>query len=277
MSDLSPAASLVWKIAAAEAGEGRHEHLEKAHLLMGILSLEKFAGRPEEETLEAAVRESVRAEQLRIADLLSRAGARAAAMRRALRATLGVSSYDHAGRPISRSDDCKAAFRRAAEMATSGEVTTLHLLAAVLEDPDPVVGLALDATGVAPESLASVALSFIDHAPAEPAADGAEALVSSLAEPTLDESATTALRRLLGELDEELRRQHGVTLSVDPEAERLIVRGGSGAQGSAGLQRSVEQLVRRPLESLISTGKIRRYAAWRAAYDEGGIYIIPAG
>jgi hypothetical protein len=31
------------------------------------------------------------------------------------------------------------------------------------------------------------------------------------------------------------------------------------------------------LSSLILDGKIRRHPAWRVAYDEGGIYVVPGG
>jgi len=33
--------------------------------------------------------------------------------------------------------------------------------------------------------------------------------------------------------------------------------------------------VEAPLSSLILDGKIRKHAAWRVAYDEGGIYVVP--
>jgi hypothetical protein len=40
--------------------------------------------------------------------------------------------------------------------------------------------------------------------------------------------------------------------------------------------RAVERLVRAPVAHLILEGKIKRHPAWTVAYDEGGVYVIPA-
>jgi ATP-dependent Clp protease ATP-binding subunit ClpA len=73
-----------------------------------------------------------------------------------------------------------------------------------------------------------------------------------------------------------VERQHGVRLEVEPEAEEFVARSGfDPARGVHELRRAVERLVEAPLSSLILDGKIRKHAAWRVAYDEGGIYVVP--
>ena len=104
MSSLTPAAAFAWKIAAAEAGEGKHPLIEEAHLLMGALSLDKVV------QLDAArlgLSEpdfaSIRAEQERLQALLARHQLSASAVRRTLRERVGAGSHGHAGSSISRS------------------------------------------------------------------------------------------------------------------------------------------------------------------------------
>ena len=90
------------------------------------------------------------------------------------------------------------------------------------------------------------------------------------------EDAVRILRPRLLALCETVERQHGVRLTVDPEAESFIARSGyDPACGARELRRTVERLVEAPLSSLILDGKIRRYPAWRVAYDEGGVYVVP--
>jgi ATP-dependent Clp protease ATP-binding subunit ClpC len=92
------------------------------------------------------------------------------------------------------------------------------------------------------------------------------------------EDAVRILRQRLRVLCEAVERQHGVRLEVEPEAEDFIARTGfDPACGVRELPRVVERLVEAPLSSLILDGKIRKYAAWRVAYDEGGIYVVPRG
>jgi hypothetical protein len=42
------------------------------------------------------------------------------------------------------------------------------------------------------------------------------------------------------------------------------------------VRRAVERLVQAPVANLILEGKINRHPAWTVAYDEGGVYVIPA-
>ena len=79
-------------------------------------------------------------------------------------------------------------------------------------------------------------------------------------------------QRMLRAVSDTLRRQHGVNLAFDPQAESFLARSGfSAAKGVGDLQRTIERLVQAPLSTLVLDGRIRKYPAWRAVYDEGGI------
>ncbi len=90
------------------------------------------------------------------------------------------------------------------------------------------------------------------------------------------EDAVRILRSRLRVLCDTVQRQHGASLEVEPEAEAFIARTGfDPACGVRELRESMQRLVEAPLSSLILDGKIRKHAAWRVAYDEGGIYVVP--
>jgi ATP-dependent Clp protease ATP-binding subunit ClpC len=90
------------------------------------------------------------------------------------------------------------------------------------------------------------------------------------------DDAVRILRVRLRGLCETVERQHGVRLEVEPEAEDFVARTAfDPAGGVRELRRLVERLVEAPLSSLILDGKIRKHPAWRVAYDEGGIYVVP--
>jgi ATP-dependent Clp protease ATP-binding subunit ClpC len=84
-------------------------------------------------------------------------------------------------------------------------------------------------------------------------------------------------QRMLRAVCDTLRHQHGVTLAFDPHAESFVARSGfSPAQGVRELERTIERLVQAPLSTLVLDGRIRKYPAWRAVYDEGGVYFLPS-
>ncbi|HEY7516410.1 MAG TPA: AAA family ATPase, partial [Vicinamibacteria bacterium] len=91
------------------------------------------------------------------------------------------------------------------------------------------------------------------------------------------EDAARIVRPLLDAFTDTMRREHGVVLTVEPAAEAFIAQAGVDADhGVGGVGRAVERLVRAPVAHLILEGKIKRHPAWTVAYDEGGVYVIPA-
>lgn len=140
---------MAWKIAAAEAVSARHARIEPAHLFIGILSLEKVMGAEE---LDGVDQEAVSSEAKVIAGAFDRLRLDARTLRRRLRRLVGIGDTVHGGRPVSRSPECKRAFRRAKALAEGG-ISARALLAALLEQPQDVIRNALEEQSVSPAAL----------------------------------------------------------------------------------------------------------------------------
>jgi ATP-dependent Clp protease ATP-binding subunit ClpC len=150
MSALDPTADLAWKIAAAEAGEGRHVRILPAHLLIGLLSFDKVASLAQPGgNLTPELLNTVAEERDAIERSLMRSGA-APALRRQLRKRVGLGGFQHGSTKISRNPAVKAAFTRAAALAGGAATRARHLLAALLEGNDPLVLDVLAAEGIDP-------------------------------------------------------------------------------------------------------------------------------
>ncbi len=168
MTDLSPGASLAWKIAAAETAESRHAWIEPAHLLIGVLSLQKLNQLPESYArLEAEDRRAVDQESRLLADVLTQAALDASVWRRRLRSRLGLGGQDPGGKTVSRSPACKRAFERASQLAGAGATSSLCLLAALVATGDGIIKASLEAEGVRPEALRAQALAAQRRAPSQ--------------------------------------------------------------------------------------------------------------
>ncbi len=271
MGALSVAAEMAWKVAAAEAARGRHSQIDNALLLVGLCSLEKLLSAEGERALAPEAAEAVRREADRVEAALARAGLEATPLRRLLRDRLGRGTYDHGGRAVSRTPACKETFYRAALLAGGTEVTCLHLLAALAQDPDPAVSRPLREMGASLDTLKEQALLIAREAPVPAGEKGEGTAPRALAPP----DAARIVKALLEEFVDTIQRQHGVVLTVEPAAEAFIAQAGfDPARGGA--RRAVERLVQAPLSNLILEGKIRKHPAWTVAYDEGGVYVIPA-
>jgi ATP-dependent Clp protease ATP-binding subunit ClpC len=164
-SALSVAAEMAWKVAAAEAANARHPQIGNALLLVGLCSLEKLLAARDERALSPETAEAVRRESDRVEAALARAGLEPALLRRALRDRAGRGTFVHGDRPVGRSGPCKETFYRAALLAGGGEVTCLHLLAAVAQDPDPLVSKPLRDLGASLDALKEQALLVARAAP----------------------------------------------------------------------------------------------------------------
>jgi hypothetical protein len=237
VSELSRGAELAWRIAAAETAGTRRPMIDRPQLLLGLLSLGKALGAAQE--LEPIERRELEAEAASIERLLARLGLQAVTLRRAVRQRVGMGATRHPqGAAISRTEPCKAAFTRAAEAAGVAPVSSVHLLAALFEHPDPHLDLLLRDAGVRPDELAR------------------EARLSSL----------------LGRVAAGARDRHGVEIAFEANAEALLSEQGRNGD----LEGTVERLVAEPLADLAQSGKLARHQRWRVAYDQGGIYMTPA-
>ncbi len=184
MSALSVAAEMAWKVAAAEAARGRHPQIDNALLLVGLCSLEKLLAARDERALAPDAAEAVRREADRVEAALARAGLEATPLRRVLRDRLGRGTHRHGERAVSRSGACKETFYRAALLANGTEVTCLHLLAALAQDPDPAVSRPLRELGASLDTLKEQALLIARAAPVPAAEKRAEGPRDAAAGPT---------------------------------------------------------------------------------------------
>ncbi len=143
MVELSEAADLAWRIAALEAQRGRAAAISPAHLLIGLLSLEKLL----ESAVELSPRqiEGVRAEQVTLTRVLGEAGLDAVALRRAVRRAVPAGrAAGHSA--IQRDQACRAVFERAEALAKHRPdacCSVLDLLAALLEQPAETIRAAI--------------------------------------------------------------------------------------------------------------------------------------
>jgi hypothetical protein len=160
MSHLTAGADLAWRMAAAEAASSGHVWIERSHLLVGILSLEKVTTEKADALkIDPSELASVRAERTTLAELLAGLDLDAADLRRAARRALGEGPGAPKG-PLSRSEDCKAVFTRAAALGRERPVSALLLLAALAESPDPVLEALLAERSVEVSALLKRARAF---------------------------------------------------------------------------------------------------------------------
>jgi ATP-dependent Clp protease ATP-binding subunit ClpA len=160
MKQLTAGAYLAWQIAAGEAAAAKHQYIEKEHLLMGFCSLEKVFMHGGRVKLNPQAQQALQVEYNAVEDVLRVFERNATQLRRQVRERLGKGNYEHSEKIIHRSEACKNVFKHAAELAAStGEVSCLHLLAAIVESPGDVISSVLNETGVNLEDLRERALA----------------------------------------------------------------------------------------------------------------------
>jgi ATP-dependent Clp protease ATP-binding subunit ClpC len=142
MKPHSPSTATTWQIAAWEASSAAFQFIEKEHLVIGILSLEKvLADKPEEMSLNQQQWDQMMTEYTALREVSQTVELDMTSLRRELRKRLGNGSYQHTEKVIHRSPDCKAFFQIADELAGNAqEVSALHLLAAIVGEPGTMIG-----------------------------------------------------------------------------------------------------------------------------------------
>lgn len=143
---LTAAAAKAWDIAAVEAAASKSGLIEKEHVLIGIMSLDKAMDSPDSGPIKA--------ERDAVQNVLDGASDRpvphpAAVIRRSLRKAVEGGAGPARPGVLHRSAECRAVFRRAGELSrTKSTVSCLHLLAAILEGPGPAIEASLAAAGI---------------------------------------------------------------------------------------------------------------------------------
>jgi ATP-dependent Clp protease ATP-binding subunit ClpC len=154
MPPLTKAARMAWEIGAAEAARARHPMIEREHLLIGLCSLQKILQYLKFTRIESLPVDAIREEGEGIERVFVSHGITASAFRRRVRSRLRPGNTVHKDPVVHRSDECKGIFRRAAETAPEGgEVSAIHLLAAVLEAPGHILTAVLAGAGISPDLL----------------------------------------------------------------------------------------------------------------------------
>ena len=144
---------LAWQVAAGEAAAAGHEFIEQGHFLIGICSLDKWLKGGV--AAEPQAREAAFVERNAVQEVLCAFDLDSTRLRRTVRETLGRGKYQRTGKVIHRSEVCRAAFRRAEEpLGSQGLLNCLHLLAALMAEPGPIVAAILHDAGVRPTDLA---------------------------------------------------------------------------------------------------------------------------
>ena len=153
MTELSYGAMLAWQVAARETVAGGHKLIGREQILAGVCSLGKLL-RSIGAGLQPQAYQSLHVESNAVAEALRGCGLDAKQLRRLVRQRIGRGSYDHTGLVVHRDEKCKAIFGRAEELAQPGGIVTcLHLLAALTEEPGPVVSQVLREVAVRPATL----------------------------------------------------------------------------------------------------------------------------
>lgn len=138
MTHPSPAVIMAWKIAAFEALHAHSEFIEKEHLLIGLYSIEKVLSRADFDR-NPEIAKAILEEKDALEFPLHQSGMDAMAFRRRVRRALPKGNASYGGAIIHRSSRCKVCFRRAALLSNGKEVTCIHVLIAILEDPGEII------------------------------------------------------------------------------------------------------------------------------------------
>lgn len=162
MKPLSVGLTVAWQIAADEAGAARHQFIEKEHVFIGICSLEKviMLG-PEKTQLTKQASHDLEAEYDGIKNVLSSFELNPTELRRETRKRLGQGNYYSNDLIIHRDAECKQMFNRADVLAgTNTEVSCLHFLAALMENPGEIINGILREKAIKPASVSQRALFY---------------------------------------------------------------------------------------------------------------------
>ena len=143
MKQLSIGATAAWQLAVGEAVWGKHQYVEKEHLLCAICSLQKMLD-AEGVKLDDAARDALEDEQNDLLDVLRASGIDPVQFRRRLRAAMPKGNFERTEKVVHRSAECRQVFHDAgAFAATAREVNCLHLLAAILRNPGSAIASVL--------------------------------------------------------------------------------------------------------------------------------------
>lgn len=174
MKPLSTAVDTAWQLAVWEASTAKSEFIEKEHAVIGLLSLGKVAaGKPDDMKLNREQWNSLRAEWAALQEVFAECSLDATSMRREVRKRINKGTHQHTENVIHRSKECKAFFQIAAALAADfQEISSLHLLSAIIGEPGDLLDKLLAEQNIDPANLKTKLLERASRGFKVPVAEG---------------------------------------------------------------------------------------------------------
>jgi len=167
MKSLSPGADMAWRIAAHEAAASGYKFIEQEHLLIGVVSIEKVIDGSDKTEYDQNAWQDLKTEHSLLKRVLRSHGIDQTKLRRLIRKKLGNGGYKHTEKTIHRSEGCRVVFETAAAIPDLKLITSLHLAAAITENPGDIVGAVFTELGVKSKALRDSLLTPPEKAPVE--------------------------------------------------------------------------------------------------------------
>jgi ATP-dependent Clp protease ATP-binding subunit ClpA len=238
----------------------------------------------------------VRQERAAVVEVLSGAALDVSDLRRALRERAGRGPGVAQG-SISRSAACKAAFARADAAAGGSAAYCLHLLAALLEEPDDAIRDVLADRRIGIEGLPKRVRAFagirdVPSGTTEPLSPAARAALAAAkaeapeagrgrAEPPAGEGGSRMTSNPGGSSAKGRLGFAGEAASLpDADGERATLEAAQGffraELGARELRRAVERLIEAPLAELVLSGELSRHRTYEPVRDGDAIRVRSA-
>jgi ATP-dependent Clp protease ATP-binding subunit ClpC len=169
MKKLSLGATVAWDISVQEAVASKRQFIEKEHLFVALLSLDKILlFTPEQLGVNKQDRDSLSSEHAALDQVLGGLKVDRVKLRREIRNRFGTGNTVQTENVVHRSDKCKAVFSQADELCSQeANTTSLHLFATLLEMPGPVIAGVLKDLGINLAELQEQILSTGNPSPVE--------------------------------------------------------------------------------------------------------------
>jgi ATP-dependent Clp protease ATP-binding subunit ClpC len=160
VKNISVGLRMAWQIAAGEASAALYESVTNEHMLIGICSIEKAALLdPERSSISKQDLLAIAAEADDLKKVLSSFELRPQDLRHELRARIGKGKYQNNESVIHRSLECKQVFEKASTLSgISSEITCLHFLVALMQNPGATITKILGEKQVKPGEIGQQAL-----------------------------------------------------------------------------------------------------------------------
>ncbi|MDH3974880.1 MAG: ATP-dependent Clp protease ATP-binding subunit [Deltaproteobacteria bacterium] len=162
MPDLSSGATTAWRTAVIEAWEDQYPNVEKEHIFIGLLSLGKVLDAATGDArFDKKILQEIRGEFVALSVAIISLGLDITLLRREVRHRTGKGSHVHKEKNIHRSEACKQMFSRAEILSKNSRITALHIMAAILENPGPIISESFQKTGADSKALREKILACI--------------------------------------------------------------------------------------------------------------------